>query len=201
MMSNPIKFQTALTREDFIKAARGYLLSQTSNQVFGVLLVLMILGGVLGLMLNGIEPSILIFVVLALVALVYSYFIGPVTAASTITQNADWTSEYDWSVSQEDIVISSRSAKAQPGWGLFQNFIETREYFLLIHSENKKSFQIIPKRVFQSPTEEAGFRELLKARFEKQRRLVFSRTGLLVLFLVAFVAINVLAMYILARNR
>jgi hypothetical protein len=201
MMSNAIKFKTALTKADFIKASKGYLLSQTNNQIFGVFLVLLILGGILGLIINGFQPSILAFVLLASVGLVYSYFIRPVMAASTITQNANWNSEYDWSVSQEGIVINSRSAEAKTGWGLFQNFIETREYFLLVHSDNKRSFQIIPKRVFKSADEEAQFKQLLKARFERQRKLIFSRNGLFVLFLVALVAINVFAMYILGKNR
>src|SRR5689334_13309167 len=105
-MSNSIRFKMALTREDFIKASRGYLLSQTNNQVFGVLLVLMILGGMLGLIINGINPSILIFVILAIAGLFYSYFISPVIAASAITENTDWNSEYEWIINQQDVVIS-----------------------------------------------------------------------------------------------
>jgi hypothetical protein len=201
MMSNTIKFKTILTKEDFVKASRGYLLSQTNNQILDVLLVLLILGGVLGLILNGIEPSILVFVVLATVGLVYSYFISPAIAASTVTQNAEWSNAYDWSVSEEDIVINSRAVGAKIGWVLFQDFLETRDYFLLVHSDNKKSFQIIPKRAFKSADQEGGFRQLLKARFEKQRKPFWARNGLLAVFLFILVVVNVFAMYILGKNR
>ena len=200
-MNNTIRFKTVLTKEDFVKASRGYLLSQTSNQVFGVLLVLLILGGILGLLRNGIEPSILIFVVLATVGLVYSYFISPAIGASTISQNAEWSSAYNWSVSEEDIVINSRAVEAKIGWALFQDFIETREYFLLVHSENKNSFQIIPKRVFKSTDQEGEFRQLLKARFAKQHKPFLARNRLLILFLFILVVVNVFAMYILVANR
>lgn len=201
MMSNMIKFKTILTKEDFVKASRGYLLSQTNNQVFGVLLVLLILAGILGLIRNGIEPSILIFVVLATVGLVYSYFISPAIATSTITQNAEWSSAYDWSVSEEDIVINSRAVEGKIGWGLFQDFIETRDYYLLLHAENKKSFQIIPKRVFKSTDQEGGFRQLLKAKFEKQRKPFLARNRLLIVILFVLVVVNVFALYVLGKNR
>jgi hypothetical protein len=201
MMSNMIKFKTVLTKEDFVKASRGYLLSQTNNQVFGVLLVLLILGGVLGLIRNGIEPSILVFIVLVTVGLVYSYFIGPAMAASAITQNAEWSNAYDWSVSREDIVINSRTVEAKIGWALFEDFIETRDYFLLTHAENKKSFQIIPKRVFKSADQEGEFRKLLKASFDKQRKPFLARNMLLIVFLFVLVVVNMFAMYILGKNR
>jgi hypothetical protein len=201
MMSNPIKFKTVLTKEDFVKASRGYLLSQTNNQIFGVLLVLLIFGGILGLIRNGIELSILIFVILASVGLIYSYFVSPVIAASAITQNSEWGNGYDWSVSLEDIVINSRAVGANMGWNLFQDFIETRDYFLLVHSENKKTFQIIPKRVFKSADQEEGFRQLLKVKFEKQRKPFLVRNRLLIIFVLALIIINVFVMYLLGKNR
>ena len=200
-MSNTVKFKTVLTKEDFIKASRGYLLSQTNNQVFGVLLVLLILVGILGLILNGVEPSILVFVVLATVGLVYSYIISPAIAASAITQNPEWSSMYDWSFSEEDIVVSSRGVDAKIDWSLFQDFTETRDYFLLIHSENKNSFQVIPKRVFNSIEQREKFRQLLKARYDKQQKSFLARNGLLAIFLFVLVVVNVFALYLLGKNR
>lgn len=200
-MNAPIKFKIVLTKEDFVKASRGYLLSQVNNQVFGVLLVLLILAGILGLIRNGIEPGILIFVILATVGLVYTFFIGPLVAASALTQDSEWSNAFDWSVTQEEIIINSRAVGAKVGWSSFQDFIETRDYFLLVHSENKKSFQVIPKRVFKSANQKEDFRQLLRERYEKQRKPFIIRNWLLILFLLVLLSVNVFAMYILGRNR
>lgn len=200
-MRTPIKFRMALTKADFVKASRGYLLSQVNNQIFGVLLVLLILAGMLGLIRNGIEPSILIFVILAAVGLIYTYFLGPVIGASTMMQNSGWSSGYEWSVSQDQIIINTRAVGAKADWNLFQDFVETRDYFLLIHAANKRSFQVIPKRVFKSHEQEEAFRQLLQQRYENQRKPPIIRKQILMMLVLVLVLVNVLAMYILGNNR
>ena len=46
-------------------------------------------------------------------------------------------------------------------WSSFQQFIESKDLFLLIYSANSSMFHIIPKHVFLSPDEELAFTKML----------------------------------------
>jgi hypothetical protein len=200
-MNDSIKFKVVLSKDDFIKAARSYYASQFNNQVFGILLVLLILAGILGLIQNGMELSILLFVVMASFGLIYSYFIAPLTAANKIAQDRNWNTGNSWSATKDGIIIYSGTKEAKIKWDLFQDFVDTKDYFLLIHSNNNQSFQIIPKRAFESTQHKKSFRQLLQSIFDKNRKSFLAKHWRLVLFILILLSINGYVMYILGKNR
>ncbi|MFN8411661.1 MAG: YcxB family protein [Anaerolineales bacterium] len=200
-MDNPIKFKVVLSKDDFVKVARSYYLSQFNNQVFGVLLVLLIVAGVLGLIRNGFELSIFLFVAMASFGLIYSYFIAPLSGANKIEQDKNWHTGNSWSATKDGISVYSGTKEVKIKWDVFQDFLETKNYFLLIHSDNKQSFQIIPRRAFESAEQEKDFRQLLKSVFDKNRKSFIVQHWRLILFILLLLSINGYVMYILGKNR
>ena len=200
-MDNPINFKVVLSKNDFVKVARSYYLSQFNNQVFGVILVLLIVAGILGLIRNGFELSIFLFVAMASFGLGYSYFIAPLAAANKIEQDKSWSAGRSWSVTTEKITVYSGAKEAEIKWDAFQGFLDTKDYFLLLHSDNRQSFQIVPKRAFESVEQENGFRRLLKSVFDKNRKSFIVQHWRLILFILLLLAINGYVIYILGKNR
>ena len=199
-MDNPIKFKIVLTKDDLVTALRNFYASQLNNQFWGAFLILVVIAGVFGLIRNGMETSILLFVIMAAFGLIYSYFIVPLLMANKIVQDKNWSAENNWTVTNDKITVNSGAGERKIKWELYQDFIDTQGFFLLIHSENKQSFQIIPKRAFESLEHEENFRQLLKSIFEKNRKSFVKQHWGLILFILMMLIVNGCVAYILGRN-
>jgi hypothetical protein len=185
-MDMPITVKIALTKYDFVKAVRSFYNHQPDFLYVNAILIFLIIIGTLGLIRNGMNLFGIIFVVVAsynLVRLVSPYFTIP-TLVSNISQ--DKASETVWRFSEDEIVVSSGSAENKIVWEWFQGFIETGIHFLLIHSENKSSFEIIPKQGFESSNHINIFRQLLRTKFTKSHRSFIVRNWRLILFVAVF---------------
>jgi PHD/YefM family antitoxin component YafN of YafNO toxin-antitoxin module len=186
-----------LTKDDLTKALRNFYASQLSNQFWGVFLILVVIVGVFGLIRNGMETSILLFVIMAAFGLIYSYFLVPLLMANKIVQDKNWSAENHWTATKDKITVNSGAGERKIKWELYQDFIDTNGFFLLIHSENKQSFQIIPKRAFESLEDEESFHQLLKSKFEKNRKSFIRQHWGLLLFVSIMILVNGWIAYIL----
>jgi hypothetical protein len=200
-MDDPIRLRFALTKEDLFLALRRFHAGQTHNQLSGAILIVLVIGGSLGLMRNGMEPGLFAIILLVSFALLYVYFVGPAFAASKLARDKNLSRENDWSVTHDRIVLHPGQAQSSLSWDVFQGFIETRQAFLLIHSGNKQAFQIIPKRAFGSAAQEQQFRRLLKDRFEKDRKPFVTSKEFVFYFFLFLISAGMFVMYVLGRNR
>lgn len=78
--------------------------------------------------------------------------------------------EVHWQFNDEQILIENKFAEAKFDWGTFQEIIEVKDYYLLVHTTNKNMVHSIPKRVFESPEQEAAFCELAQRNIEPQNK-------------------------------
>lgn len=62
---------------------------------------------------------------------------------------------------EDTIVGKDEHTELKQDWGAFQGADETKEYYVLISAANKNAGRFIPRRAFESPEQEAAFRELL----------------------------------------
>jgi len=88
--------------------------------------------------------------------------IAPIVIASQAAKNKTLMSELQWAASDAGLQVAGADTDALLNWDLFNQVIETKNYFLLVFQQRRKLFQMIPKRAFASPQNEARFRALAR---------------------------------------
>jgi hypothetical protein len=101
-----------------------------------------------------------------LLVVVYLLFVHPIVGSFRIDRDERLRSPIQYQFTEESVVIKNTYVESKLDWGSFRKIIETKNYFLLVHSANKNAFQILPKRAFTNSVEENAFRNLLKAKIK-----------------------------------
>jgi hypothetical protein len=163
-MAQTISFQFTPVKGDYIKTTRAIHMSNRQLWpilVAVVLVELCLLSAVLGRRL-GDSPLNWMFVLPVPLAVVYIFVWGPINLGRQIEKNERLTCEMTWQVDDNQILAKNKFAETKMDWGTFQRFIETKDYYYLVYTINKRMFQFVPKRAFESKEQEAAFREMLK---------------------------------------
>jgi hypothetical protein len=92
--------------------------------------------------------------------------------------------ETEFTVDEDRWRMKNAHQDSAMDWSTYLGVLETRRFFLMVHTVNRNMFQIIPKRAFESPDREADFRELLKRHIEKYRQKEIGAKGWIAGFLV-----------------
>ena len=184
-MDNAIKFKIIYTKEHLISAAKSFYASQLNNQVIGALLLFVFLSGTFSLIRYGLDPGILLGVIMALIGLIYPYYINPIMAVNKSGLVENPAIERLYSITKDGISVGIDTSEAKIDWETFRDFIETRSFFFLVYSENKSAFQFIPKQVFETSQQVEDFRQLLKEVFASKKKSFIARHALLLLFIAA----------------
>jgi hypothetical protein len=87
---------------------------------------------------------------------------APIVIASQAAKNKTLMSEMRWAASDAGLQVAGANTDTLLNWSLFNQVIETKNYFLLIFRQRRKLFQMIPKRAFASPQDEERFRAMSK---------------------------------------
>jgi hypothetical protein len=165
-----IRFTFTPTHRDYVTAARAYLSRQ---QLY--LLIVFLLGLVSGLTwllfsLSANREDAFVFVLPALIMpfglVVLFLIVTPIVMASQAAKNKTLTSELRWEASTAGLHVAGANTDTLLNWGLFKDVLETKSYFLLVFRDRRKLFQMIPKRAFATPEDQARFRELANMRIE-----------------------------------
>jgi hypothetical protein len=176
----PLEFSYTATADDHVRAIRAYTLRRPEILPLFILLgivflfiicivlgsiVLTLLGetqvtdiAVLLKLLSGFLPCTLFC--LALPA--YLLYIGPYLTGQRFKKHEDKVGLITYVLDDEHIRIDSSLTKSETAWNIFSKAIETKEYYLLVHTMNKRMIQFIPKRAFETPQQEADFRRYVE---------------------------------------
>lgn len=163
---NAICFSFTPTQRDYVITARAFLLRRPLYLL--IVFVLGLLSSLLWLLfsLSANREDAVVFVLPAIIVpfgLVALFLIvAPIVLASLAANNAALTSELRWDASAAGLQVAGANTNTLLNWKLFSEFIETKNYFLLIFHRRRKLFQMIPKRAFASVADEAQFRALAK---------------------------------------
>jgi hypothetical protein len=199
-MDSSLKFKVVLTRQDLVSAIQKFYLSQLNTWAVLGLLVLAVLLMLLGMVPSNWQPGALVLILLAAGSLGYSYFINPGIAAGRIEQQAeDFGRETLWSIHPDGLTLLTGSSHVKLKWDKFRGFLETRDAFLLLRSDDKRVFQIVPKRALDSTGQLADFSELLRSRFPGHDRPSWLPRRRSILIVIAIVLLTFLLSYALGR--
>jgi hypothetical protein len=129
----------------------------------------------------------------------YSYFISPGIAAGRITQDKEFDRETIWSIQPDGIALLSGSSRRKLKWEKFRDFLEAGSFFLLLRADDRRIFQIIPKRAFESTEQLDAFRDLLRGHFPGHGRPSWLPPWRSVLIVLAVVILVFLLSFALGR--
>jgi hypothetical protein len=158
-----ITFRFTPTKEDWVRATRARyrrdLRTWLSLASAGCLLLM----GLCSVALYGPGFSVVFLMAMVPIALwpAFALVIAPLSAGHQVEKNERLRGETMWQVDDHRILIKNRFAETVCDWGAFGKALETEQAYLLVDAVNKQAFQVVPKRAFDSPADEAAFRELL----------------------------------------
>jgi hypothetical protein len=169
-----LSFSFVPTKNDYLKAIWTYYFSNSIilvGLIFLVLLVPLVILSVILLVALKSEvgtwlPITAIFI-LGSGFFAFVLLINPLITANKVKNNERLNSPVQFEVSGDQLLIKNQFTETKLDWGSFQKVIETKDYFLLVHSVNKNMFQIVPKRAFSSSADEQTFRNLLTIKIPK----------------------------------
>ncbi len=178
-----ITFGFTPRKADYVKSFWAMQMSQWGLWVLLLIPILWIsfvtILYVRGLLVTGAQYSSTmtlptVFAVIFLLAVVYIMFIHPILSSLRIDREERLRSPVQYQVTDEGITIKNSFVESKVDWGSFRKVIETRNYFLLVHTVNKNAFQILPKRAFANLTEENAFRNYLQEKIKSHQKVGLS---------------------------
>lgn len=90
-----------------------------------------------------------------------------------VEKNEQLLGTISWTFSEDEVVLRSADSEITYDWRAFHDGIEIKEYFLLSHPANNKTYFFIPKSSFRSKDEQEGFVGLFE---KKTKRKLGKRT-------------------------
>ena len=83
------------------------------------------------------------------------------------SKDENLTASIRMTIAEDGIGIFRIYKNQQIDWKNFEDLIEGKEHFLLKTVLHRNSFDIIPKRAFESPEQEEAFRQLVTRKIEE----------------------------------
>ena len=163
-----LSLKVILSHDDYVKAFRGFYINRWRIWVItsGVLLTI-VAGASLYLYLRGqlvhlINRGVLVFAASLSLSNIPMFTLWiPYQLAKKYLKKGQISTPIKIQISNRDLYSKDGLSETRLEWGKFQGVIETCDYFLLVRAENKNIFHIIPKRAFETTSDERAFRDLI----------------------------------------
>ena len=158
-METPIKIKYQLTKKDYVVGLR---LFNTKTPLAWV--AYLIVGAVLtyfALTMRTQDTFLTLIIILAIPLMALNTFVlRPYSYGQQASKDENLTASIRMTIAEDGIGIYRMHKNQQIDWKNFEELIEGKDYFLLKTVLHRNSFDIIPKRAFETPEEEDAFREL-----------------------------------------
>lgn len=156
------------TPTDYTRAYRAFQLRQRRIQLFigGFAAVLLIGLALLALPRLGFTPFGLPTLLFGLFGLLYLLYWNPRTIGQQMRRKPRLAEKNTWDISPTSIHMHSQHLDARVLWATYEELLVTRDYYLLVYRENRRMFQILPRRAFTDPEHEADFLKLAAKRLK-----------------------------------
>jgi hypothetical protein len=172
----PLELSYTATAEDYARSIRAVTLRRPAALFliisFGLLFVMVVCTflGVIMLILIGERPAtdfigFIYFLPCTTVLLLFPILlllINPYLAGQRFNKHQDKVGQITWAMDDDKVRIDSALTKSETGWDIFSKAMENKRYYFLVYAMNKRMFQFIPKRAFESPQQEADFRRCVE---------------------------------------
>jgi hypothetical protein len=168
-MQPSMSFKFTPTNEDYIKTLRAAAFSPSSLGtrflIYFFAFALILLGYFfLG---SSLAPLWWVILVIVIIALFFQFVVTPMNIRQQVQNHERLRSEITWTVDETGVRLATKFGESKNDWGTFQRFTETQSHILLYYSTNPRVFQLVPKRVFETPEQLASFRQILTANLAK----------------------------------
>ncbi len=164
-MGQEINIRFTPSQGDYQKAIRAYLKRKPITWIAPAFFLGSIVLYLIYLPKN-ITPQtcspVVMVIMLVPILLVYQWVWVPLRLGHKVWQHDRFRSETVWRISDDKIWVKNQYVESKFDWGMFCKVIETRDLYLLIYTVNKKTFQFIPRRAFESEEQESSFRHLVQ---------------------------------------
>ena len=84
-----------------------------------------------------------------------------------VKTSTQFISPVSWQMDDTQIIVKTDFSETKMNWNMFQKTIEYERFYLLVQTANKRCFNIVPKRVFESTAQEESFRALIEQKLGK----------------------------------
>lgn len=174
----PVKFSFTPTKQDYVRTTRLTTLRPLPTRLgigaLTLILALMICSSLISVPNAPVEnrDSAIIFGIGYPLVCLLGYatillgllVVNPMIVGNMVRKNERLRAPVAWEMSDENIVIRSGDfAETKQDWGMFREAAALKDYYLLGYIINKRAYQFIPKRAFESPEHEAAFRAMVEA--------------------------------------
>lgn len=167
--SQPLQLRFRLTPRDFALAQIAHLKSSYVTYAMAGIGILNLLaagwamvqspGAPAGYLLPGLAGLLFLFGMPAMAVL---------SAPAVFRRVPTLGEELTLAVDDDGIRITSAAASGHERWSLYTAYLPTRRYFLLYHGP--RTFRIVPRQAFATPTDEKDFGEKLADNVGRIRR-------------------------------
>lgn len=163
MANSMMSFVFTPTKNDYVKVLQANSLRQKSARLLIVVFIVISLCSIPYIFSGQSELSLYsIFPILCpLIIVFFIFYWQPYSFGRQVEANERLTCETKWNLTEKGIVVTTSYNEVKYDWGSFFDFVEINNYFLIFNSENQRTFQMVPKRAFQSPEQIETFREIL----------------------------------------
>ncbi len=162
-MSEPVEFKYKPEGKDYTQAMYAFYLADKRTWLTAIILLLLVACGSMAAWLSGNfnQPLLWVIPIVFLLSLVYLYVLSPILVGLRVGRNPKLQSETIGTASSEQLALKNANVDTKMAWDNFMKAVETRHYFLLMYGVNRRMFQFIPKRAFESEEKLDAFRDLL----------------------------------------
>lgn len=164
-LSTDLTLQFQYTEAEYVAATHSYYNRSFHMGSYLIALGVVLLAG-LYLWFSTSEPVVFfgvsVFLLIVATPLVF-YFVSPHTA---FRRHPSLRDTYWLRFNEDGIAFKTEHVNSNLDWELYQQVWENKRFFFLIYG--KQMYTVIPKRAFESVSQETQFRELLKHKITPQ---------------------------------
>jgi len=154
-----------------------YMRSKGVVRLIVFLLVLQIALGIMALESPALETRADWFVPLTLpslplIVVIAVYVMVPLRIAKQVEANEQLSSQTFWIADSDQVMIRNAVTETKLDWAVFSEVIEFQEYYLFLHAANRRVFNFVPKRAFESQSQEAAFRKVFEEKLGEPKETI-----------------------------
>ncbi len=157
----PVHFTFTPTGKEYAAAVQAFAMRRPGNPFLTGLFTVIGLVGIGAAVARGGAGTAWVALGPLLLLLLFLFLVRPWMIRRQVDKNERLRQPTSWELTEEEIRLRNPTAESRFDWGTFSRFIETKSFFLLVHSASGNLFHYVPKRAFATQEEETRFRDLL----------------------------------------
>ncbi len=158
----PLQFSFVPTADDYIRSTRAFHLRQTSTRLLLGVASLLFAWALYSQFRYGFQPLGLASLLFLPFFLLFLFVIPAITLRRRFQTTEQMRHETTWTVDDETILVRQPGLESRMVWSTFRRVVEVPGFYLLVLSSSPNMIQILPRRAFASPEQDAQFREVAR---------------------------------------